>query len=187
MTKKDTSGKSTISSELSEKLDYISHVVGTTARHEHELLIKYAQQVPKNGVVVDIGTCGGRSAFALAVGCKPSVKVYTIDLAVHPRFWEHAEKLGLKGKIKHLTGGTEAHRDVWDKKIDLIFHDAVHTHWAVKHDIEGWAKHLKKGGHFIFHDYKLYDSTVGAAIKEGEKEGYYEKVDIIENIYIGRR
>jgi len=48
-------------------------------KDEVALLKKWAAMVPENGLILDIGTSEGGSAFALAIGSHDSVKVVTID------------------------------------------------------------------------------------------------------------
>jgi len=44
------------------------------------VLEKFAMRVPPNGVVAEIGSFMGRSAWGFAKTVDPSVKVYCIDL-----------------------------------------------------------------------------------------------------------
>jgi hypothetical protein len=166
-------------------LDYIEKSVGgSTTREEWELFAEYASGVEDNGNILDIGTCEGRSALALAAGSKPGVTIYTIDPTPNPRFHEHIKHLGLEDKIKLLQEKSDD--VVWDKPIGMFFNDGLHNYIGSSSDIKHFCPYVVKGGTCMFHDYTLYCDTVGKAIDEGEGV-YYKKIAVVKNIYIGEK
>jgi len=147
-------------------------------------LAKYARKVPENGTILDIGTCAGGSAFIMAVNSHPSVKVYTIDPTPNPLFYIHRTKLGLDEKVTIFT--KKSQEMVWSLPLDLAFDDGLHNYLGVSEDIRIFYPHVKKGGFCMFHDFKLYNNTVGKAILDHEDK-VYKRLEVIENIYIGTK
>ena len=170
-----------------DKLKYIKETVdGRVTEQDIDTLIHYAKFAEENGVIVDVGTCQGASAFSLAFGSKPSVKIYTIDPNTGPMFYEHKKKLELDDRVIFLHDISENIASTWDKPIDIVFVDGVHSASGVLIDIEGFCPHVKKGGYCLFHDYTLYGNTVGKTIDS--KEGiYYKKLKVVDNIYISKK
>lgn len=170
---------------LLSSLDYVDlAVVGSTNRKELELLYGLASEVKENGIIVDIGTCEGRSAFALALGSKPSVKVYTIDPTPNKRFYEHRKHLGLDDRLVCIE--KKSQDVVWNREFDLMFDDGLHEYWGVFQDIQKFCPHLIKDSTCAFHDFTLYDNTVGKAILDNEGK-FYKQVGVIGNIYLGKK
>jgi predicted O-methyltransferase YrrM len=151
---------------------------------EVNLLKKYAQTVPENGLILDIGTCEGGSAFALAIGSKPSVRIVTIDPTPNPRFYMHRNALGFDDKIEIVT--MESQKVNWNRDIDMFFNDGLHSHKGILEDNDIYCPYVKKNGLCLFHDFTLYNNTVGKGILDGEGK-YYKKLEVIGNIYIGER
>jgi precorrin-6B methylase 2 len=154
-------------------------------KEEVALLKEYAAKVPENGLIVDIGTCEGGSAFAMAIGSLPSVKIITIDPTPNPRFEGHREKLGFIDKIEIIKKTSMDAWNGWDLQVDMFFHDGLHSFNGVHDDNETFCKWVKKDGLCLFHDYKLYNNSVGKAIDEGNGK-WYEKIKVVDNIYIAK-
>ena len=151
---------------------------------EVELLKKYAALVPENGFILDIGTCEGGSAFALAIGSKSSVKIITIDPTPNKRFYMHRTALGFDGKIECIE--KESQNVKWDKPIDLFFHDGLHSYIGIVTDNDIYCPMVVKDGYCLFHDFALYGNTVGVGILSGEGK-YYRRQEVVNNIYVGRK
>lgn len=168
-----------------DKLEYImNNVGGPLLSKTIDTLSIYAKEVPKNGIIVDIGTCEGKSAFILSYYSDPSVKVYTIDPTPNPRVYEHIKELGFSERIEVIEKKSQ---DInWGISIDLFFNDGLHEYWGIKKDNEIYCPLVVKGGLCMFDDIKLYDNTVGKAILEDEGK-YYKRLEIIDNVYIGKK
>ncbi|MDD5015245.1 MAG: class I SAM-dependent methyltransferase [Atribacterota bacterium] len=166
--------------------EIISLINGHTSKENLKLLIGYSKKVPDGGVIVDIGTCEGRSCIAMALNSKPKVKVYTIDPNQNLNFVKHKNELELQRKINAFKYPSQELYQEWRHPIDLLFVDGRHDYTGVKEDVEGWSPLVKSGGFCIFHDYELYRDSVGKAIDEGEGR-HYKKVKIENNIYVGER
>jgi predicted O-methyltransferase YrrM len=140
--------------------------------------------VKEDGIILDVGTAFGGSAFCFSLGSKSSVSVYTIDPRRNELFIINKEKLGLNEKLIYIQGTTDSVSEyLGNKKIDLVFIDGLHTHDGVMNDFEKLSPFLDKGSIVIFHDYFLYRNTVGSAICELKKIGRIRKIKIIDSLY----
>ena len=151
---------------------------------EVALLKKYAALVPENGLILDIGTCEGGSAFALAIGSKPSVKIVTIDPTPNKRFYMHRTALGFDDKIECIE--QESQKIKWDRAIDMFFNDGLHSELGILADNDIYCPLVLADGLCLFHDFTLYNNTVGKGILDGEGK-YYKRLEVVDNIYIGRK
>lgn len=168
-----------------DKWEYIDlNVTGSTRLDELLLLAHYASKVPENGLILDIGTCEGRSAFALTLGSLPSVKVISIDPTPNPRVYMHRKELGFDSRLEIIE--KKSQEIVWEKPIDMFFNDGLHSYQGIVEDNEIYCPFVKKDGICSFHDFKLYNNTVGTGILTGENK-FYEKLKVVDNIYIGRK
>lgn len=145
-------------------------------------LATYAKQVPSNGIIVELGTFVGRSAFALGMNKKDSVKLYCYDKwnnnpNIIPRtvgsFGQTAKPNGDNfDQLYSIDTVQENLKDVknlhliqtWlpltdeqmifdNESIDLIYIDAGHTYAQTNKNIEQWYSKIKKGGVLYFDDY----------------------------------
>lgn len=140
---------------------------------DRALLAEYANKVPENGVIVEIGTCYGWSAVLLAMASLPSVHVWTIDFANtwsgkriktddetgYRRHLDEVFSHADDGKITFLYGSSHIVDGVplveWPPwpKIDLLLVDGAHTYCGTMSDLIRWAPHVKCGGYVMCHDY----------------------------------
>lgn len=160
------------------------NVGGPLTNSDAEVLIKYAEKIPENGTILDIGTCEGKSAFTLAEFSHPSVMVYTIDPTPNPRFYNHRTELGFDNRIEIFT---QKSQDIkWEILLDMFFNDGLHSFQGIKEDNAIYCPMVKKDGWCIFHDFTLYNNTVGRAISE-DQDKYYKLHKVIGNFYVGRK
>ena len=54
-------------------------VPGFSTEKDLDIIYEWAKTVPKDGVIVELGSMVGRTAVAFAEGADPSVKIYCID------------------------------------------------------------------------------------------------------------
>jgi predicted O-methyltransferase YrrM len=169
--------------EFKEAQELTKGISALLAEEDKEILFTYAQKVPTGGIIVDIGTCAGGSAFMMGLGSDPSATVYTMDPNKHEPLMEDAEKLGLGGRIVYLKQTSEEVAKEWDgTPIDLLFIDGIHSYWGVKVDLEGLGKYVKKDGYIIAHDALLYGG-IGEAMEEACKNGFIEKIELRSTLY----
>lgn len=148
-------------------------------------LFEEAKKVPENGVIVDIGTAEGGSAFMMSFGSKDSVKVYTIDPNESKSFLSHRDDWDLEEKLTYIIKTSEDAIEDVPKEIDLLFIDGIHNYEGVTNDFNWYGERVKKGGIIIFHDYYLYRDTIGKAVDDIIASGRAEKIKIVEGVYKG--
>ena len=135
---------------------------------EAQKLYDCARQLPKNAVVVEIGTYRGGSAAIMAAAIQG--KVYSID--IEPNLenlesWANSQGVGAEviKKILFIKGSSEEAAEKWDKPIDMLFIDGSHFYVDVHKDIANWVPRVKDGGIICFHDYGSH-TDVTIAVNE---------------------
>jgi predicted O-methyltransferase YrrM len=153
---------------------YLTGVPGWESPSEQALLVKLAQDVPSDGVIVEIGAEFGMSSSLFAYGAAPAVDIYSVDLFPGDLMQKHLENLVSAGFAKKHEGGISSRTKVikgdsadigkrWDvivrhykgengTFIDLLFVDGDHTYKGVERDLSHWAGKVKPGGRIVFHD-----------------------------------
>ena len=131
-----------------------------------------ASHVPENGVIVELGSCWGRSACYMAAGLQEVDRRATIhcvdlwELGVdtpnrhhHPeafrQFENNLRSCGLWGYIHPIKSDTVTASKDWYQPVDLLFIDAGHKYAEVLADYLAWSPFVKLGGVLAFHDYTL--------------------------------
>lgn len=128
------------------------------------VLHEYASKVPNRGVIVDIGTAAGNSAFIMALASKKSAQVWTIDPVENEHFLYKRAELGLVDKVHYIEGTSDGAVSFWNKPIDLLFIDGLHSPLGILNDINNWGRFVKKGSTILLHDYFWYGDYVQKAI-----------------------
>lgn len=136
-------------------------------------LYKTAHQLPKNSVIVEIGSWQGKSTFCLAKGIR-SGKIYAIDpfnadagldtqsekdyvggksgddlLTI---FQNNLQRLNVAKKIVAKKGYSYDFPDEFTA-INFLFIDGDHSIEGCKNDYKLYAHKVVKGGFIAFHDY----------------------------------
>ena len=148
---------------------------------DRTVLYHYAKKVPNNGIIVDIGTAGGNSAFVMALASKPSVKVYTIDPNRNETFFFWRTKLGLEEKVTFIEKTSDNAIEGWKEPIDLLFIDGEHACAFVTRDIDNWGKYVKEDGRILFHDFYLYPTGVMLAVGEAVARKKIKPIKVIKS------
>ncbi len=146
-----------------------------------------ASQVPDNGVIVELGSCWGRSACYMAAGLQEvhrTARIYCVDLwdlgvttpnrhhspGAFPQFERNLKSCGLWSYIHAIKSDTIDAARGWEKPIDLLFIDAGHKFDEVLGDYLSWSPFVKPGGVLAFHDYIL--------------DGHPDIVTCVENVVL---
>jgi anaerobic magnesium-protoporphyrin IX monomethyl ester cyclase len=165
----------------------------THLTHDEKLLLKdLAEQIPKGGVVVEIGSYLGASACFFSLGChEKKGTVYCVDTWQNDAmsegrrdtfslFLENTKQF--KKAIVPLRGKSVEIAKNFDKKIDLLFIDSDHSYEGVSSDVKAWMPHLKSGAMIVFHDYGWAEGvqkTVDELVKPMEKRAG----EVVDNTY----
>lgn len=152
---------------------YLTGVPGWETPSEQALLVRLAQKVPPDGVIVEIGAEFGMSASLFAYGAAATVDIYSIDLFPGDLMRQHIENLasagyaaivpeaaskegdgpGYKCRTNVIKGDSvEIGRNWQFGMVDLLFIDGDHTYKGVQRDLMAWAGKVKPHGLMVFHD-----------------------------------
>ena len=63
---------------------YNLDIPGWATEEDLKVLEYFASEVPEGGLILEVGSFCGRSSYALAKSCHPSVRVVCIDLDLSP-------------------------------------------------------------------------------------------------------
>ena len=147
--------------------------LGGMIRHsEAGMLFKWAQQVPQDGTIVEIGCYGGLSTSYLVKGSEGrNVSIFSIDpfnsdldkqsdltddcvpLEGKPTRDLVAERmrgLGAGDRVTLIEGYSQEVVQGWDRPIDFLWIDGNHD--QAYRDFTDWSPFLKPGGRVGFHD-----------------------------------
>lgn len=156
--------------------------------------VKLATDYFPSVVIVDIGTCAGKSAISMAIVNKKKVQVLTVDPSPHASFQDNVDSMGVGDTIYQFEESSVDFGKHNCPKIQICFIDGIHSYQGVKDDIEGIAKKVVSGGWVMFHDANLYDG-VRKAIEEYEGK-YYQFIEEVGgrteapkegSVYVARR
>lgn len=150
---------------------------GTRGRLDHVYyLYHYASVLPKNSLILEIGTATGGSAIAIGMGIRnKGSKIITIDPGLLPieeitkrkneldkyeiqinsldMVMENIKKAKLEGYISIISDTSENVLKRWDgRHIDMIHIDGSHKYEDVKIDCQ-WLQYVKKEGIAVFDDW----------------------------------
>ena len=134
---------------------------------ELERLARLARTVPPNGCIVEVGSLFGLSSWTLAKNAHPSVTVYCIDPWVREPWMRSIEEaagytLSLENfrtnvsdvaNIIPLRGYSPRDFDGWQRQIDLLFEDSVHTNPVLHQNLTFWTPFVRPRGVICGHDY----------------------------------
>jgi len=134
---------------------YDLNIEGIMLESELIQIKNWAESVPANGVIVEVGSFLGRSSVAWASSCDPSVTVYCIDIFnIGDNHYEIFKKN--TGNLKNIIPikGKSPHDIMYlEIPIDIFFLDADHKNPSDLDNIEYFLPFIKKGGLLCGHDY----------------------------------
>ena len=154
------------------------------SKKERLLLYKLALSLPKNSVLVEIGSyLGASAAFLSSAAGERNHTLYCVDTWRNDAIDDPREKEGrdtfkefnrninkyVKRKyVKRITLLRGLSCDMAKKfqgRIDLLFIDADHSYEGCRSDIESWLPFVKNEGIVVFHDYGWAEG-IRKAVKE---------------------
>lgn len=158
--------------------------IETLLRHDsawkgHGLLAMKLVEVFTPNVIVDLGVDYGFSTFCFAY---PGIgNVYGIDWFKGDDHAGHRDTLELVNSlyfdlrnefaisnVEFIKNDFAEVAKTWDKEIDILHIDGLHTYEAVKNDYDNWIKFCNKNSIILFHDVESFPNTVGKFFAELE-------------------
>jgi predicted O-methyltransferase YrrM len=133
--------------EIESKLSFIGGI--THDLREMEAFVRFAEKLPPNPVILETGTCFGKSAasWVLATGGQVfSMENSPMRVSVARN---NINTLGLQDNIVILNCDSEKH--LWNKMVDVVYLDSAHDYDHLMIELKKYspfAKHLICG-----HDY----------------------------------
>ena len=162
---------------------------------ERLLLYKLAISLPRNSIIVEIGSYLGASSIFLASAAKRRKSVvYCVDTwkndamseGERDTFDEFCKNIEpLRSYVRILRGKSVDMAKIFNKKIDLIFIDADHSYEACSSDAKAWLPKVKPGGIVIFHDI-AWAEGVQRTVQEMVKPLEQSRGHVMGNIYWAR-
>lgn len=178
-----------ISTKFVAKLKYLvlspdSPRYGFCNVDDREFLTEMVGQLPKDALVVEIGTFKGKATAVMALACLGTERrIVTIDpfveykhhsgnlanlaLGIH-QTWEEIYQDFLTvfegiPFVTHIRKTSEQTAGRWKEKIDFIWIDGSHEAKMVKLDLELWVPFIKKGGVVSGHDWQFKSVRKGVS------------------------
>jgi hypothetical protein len=149
----------------------------TTAWTDHCIFAAELVKLLEPDIVVDLGVDEGYSTFSFAaynVGKVYGVDIFqsdsrnnykeTINKVIKSQF-EISEKYNVNN-IQFVPSSFTDLCKVWNKEIDILHIDGLHTAESVKEDFENWSKFCHSNSVILFHDVLYYYETVGKLFLE---------------------
>ena len=150
------------------KAQKLSEAFGYLKMEELILLMRLVKSLPDNPLVVNIGAGVGTSTMAILEARDDSF-VVSVDLytGVRPEGGLGNEYLQVKEaglldrRAEICSDSVIAGKDWfdnknepwWRRKVDMIFHDAMHDEVGVTAEIEAWLPRVRAKGIIAVHDY----------------------------------
>ncbi len=137
------------------------HMVKRTDIHEHLATLNMLTIELGLKTVLELGTGTGESTVAfLDAAKKIGGKVYSID--IDPCLEAHAT-IKSHGFEKYWTFIQSSSLEVdWDRPIDHLFVDTVHTYEQVIEELKKYEPHVRRGGLITLHDIVTWPGVMKA-------------------------
>lgn len=139
---------------------YDLNIDGFMEKSELIQIEKWAEEVPKNGVIVEVGSYKGRSSYAWAKSCDPSVTVYCFDKFDNGQEQEFINNTKNIPNIIPFKATVPYRMNGWIlQPIDIFFLDGAHKNPDDIGAINYFLPLIKKGGLICGHDYYPNETT----------------------------
>lgn len=141
-----------------EILIEVNKIYGWFSTAEMNVVYNYVKSLKDDSLLVELGTYKGRSTLFFSL-TNPKIQIITIDEV--KKFWKQdlpAESIDPyvveRGKnIQYIIDNTSNVAKNFNRPIDFLFIDTLHTFDGVTRDLDDWAHFISEGGYILFHDY----------------------------------
>lgn len=162
-------------------------IPGFCPRPQLKALESLAAQVPENGVVVEVGSLFGRSAYVWASSTPPSARIFCVDPWAGESFPAYT---GYDSQSGNFHGRRPSEREFFLSNMGafaskvtairarspalewtfgnahVIYLDADHIYESVRADLEFWHQHLAGSGILCGDDFSMDFPGVVKAVRE---------------------
>lgn len=111
-------------------------------------LANYAELVPEDQTIVELGFRYGTSTWAFLASCKPIQKVASYDTG--KCFIDTHKNAAPDNFLYRIRDSRLPYMD--DKNVGMLFVDTVHTFIQVKDEVTAWMPFLAPNAFVAFHD-----------------------------------
>lgn len=140
--------------------DTVHQIYGHVSPAEMELLYQLASEVPKDGVIVEIGSFQGKSTVCLGLGAKQAgAWVYAIDphedyqeseithygMENHAALLKNLVDFQVANTVRVIARPSMSQFHSWWGIIDLLWIDGSHAYEDVNNDLNLWSQFVKNG------------------------------------------
>ena len=138
-----------------------AHMVKPTHIHEHLATLNLLTIELCLKTVVELGTGMGESTIALLEAAKQiGGRVYSIDVNPCLEACAMIKAYGLEGYWTFIQG--DSLKVGWDKPIDHLFIDTVHTFDQATKELEKYEPYVRRGGIITLHDIVTWPGVLRA-------------------------
>lgn len=158
--------------------------------------IKFAQWIVKRknpDIIVDLGVDYAYSTFSFAlpkIGHVYGIDSFEGDIHAGSRNASDSYDFVIAKKeeyqldnVTFIKGYFDDIAKTWDKEIDILHIDGLHTYDAVYNDFSVWGKFMKDDGIILMHDTKVFHGSFGVHKFFDELE--YPKINFITSNGLG--
>lgn len=133
-----------------------------------EYLFSLALSLPKEGVIVEIGTCSGISLVCLAMAqkIKGGRPVTSIDIEKHSCLDKNLSGACVSEHAICILSDANEVAKTWKDPIFLLWIDGDHSYKGAAKDIDSWEKFVVQDGLIAFHDYNKNCGVFRAIIEK---------------------
>ncbi|MDK2849781.1 MAG: 1-O-methyltransferase [Candidatus Woesearchaeota archaeon] len=187
---------------IKETKKIANKIFGWLSDREGELLFNLAKNCKGRGVIVEIGSCNGRSTVWLASGSKSGnkVKIYAIDPHSTPskhqkgkrnksfeEFKKNIKNAGVDDIIIPIVKTSEEAAKTFNKPVELIFIDGDHKYESVKLDFDLWFPKVINGGIMAFHDTLSWPGPKKVVDNFVYKSKHFKNVKFVDSITFAQK
>jgi predicted O-methyltransferase YrrM len=182
------------------RLMYINeNLPGQMTKQELVCIAELAKALPKNSVIIELGSLFGKSSVHWAKNASDSVKVYCVDPWKRENwikpleqkfnttfsidtFWKN---IGDSSNVIALQAYSPQDFLDWNIPVDIYFDDSVHTNPIFRENLYFWLERMKPGSIMCGHDYSPdFPDIVAEVNKLADK--FSVTVEIVDKIWIIR-